>query len=217
MNFNKIDLTPIVVLILIILVVFCLFGAVIANRDLFNMNTSSDQAEALTATQDVNALLQAKQQATLTAMQIAAVEAQSTLEVREMAKTQTAYNHLAYIEEQEAKTAQAAADRKRTEMKNNAKAFAETTLYYLMPFTLVAATIAVIFILNAAVTIKKKQAEAHRINAHRKLRAFRDNQKVLAATAETGMVVSQTNQIEVPVNDQNTYLWPTKAEIITKK
>jgi len=217
MNFNKIDLTPLVVLILIILIVFCLFGAVIANRDLFNMNSSSDQAEAQTATQDANALLHAKQKATLTAMETAKLEEEIKLDELMIAKTENEYNHMASIEEQEAIAAQVAAKREREEMKNDAKAFAETAFYYILPFALVAAAIMVTLIVKAGIKIKKERAEAQRINAHRKLRAFRENQKVLAATTETGLVASQSQHSDAPLNEQNAYIWPSRAEIVTKK
>ena len=266
MNINRIDLTPLVLLILIILVVFILFGALVDDRGLLNMDASGNQTGMQTTLQDGSMLnganmqeqataespnmqatqaavaemqsqiqttqtavvgLQTQVQATQTAMADIQAQVQATQIAIETMQTEVQATQVAVgnmkeqviWDAQQVRATQTAwedarneAERMREENKKDAIAFAEAALYYTLPFVIIAAVIIVAMMLNAVVKIKRKEAEAQHINAHRKLREYREKQRELAAAAEARRSTTQSQFNKPPREKQNAYIWPVKDE-----
>ena len=262
MNVNRIDLTPVVLLVLIILVVFIMFGGLIVDNGLPNMNVFTNQSELhatnmLTAapvnvqatvqvqdmqatqaavermraevqtTQTAIADMQAQIQATQTAVEGIQTQVQATQTAVEEMRTQFKATQTAVANMQSQvnadaqkiratqttwEDARAERERMHEQTQKDAMAFAEAALYYILPFALVVAVITVAILLKAGVTIKKKEAEAQRINAHRKLREYREKQKVLAAAAVSESRTSQFQSKDPHHDKRNSYIWPVQEE-----
>lgn len=217
MNINQFNLTPIIVLTLIVLGVFCLFGAVLSNRDMFNVpevvqqSTLVHQPPALTATYGADRLIFAGQQATLDVMQMTAIPPKLTLQSQYAASTQAVLDQKATREAKDAAATKEASEMGRKEMQADAEAFAFSAFYYLLPFLLLVSTVMVGLLFKSVTTTRRSAAEAKRIDAHRQLCELRAKQRSQASLTQKETLRSPS-QIRYPRKtpmDHGTHpIWP---------
>ena len=217
MNINQFNLTPIIVLTLIVLGVFCLFGAVLSNRDMFNVpevaqqSTLVHQPPALTATYGADRLIFAGQQATLDVMQMTAIPPKLTLQSQYSASTQIVLDQEATREAKDAAATKFASETERKEMRAYAEAFAISAYYYLLPFLLLALAVMVGLLFKSVAATRRSVAEAKRIDAHRQLCELREKQRSQASLRQKETLCSPSqvrNSLNTPIDHGTRPVWP---------